>query len=1651
MPPRLVLCCFSFFLLIAAQVQGAEPSSFVWLEGEAPTALDPVQFVPTISPGPKGILSDGKWLNLMIDADKVDAAVPETGLILSYTPAVPATADYDLWMHVGYEQSRCTFDWRIDQGEWHTVENTEGTLDVQELGIWAPVAWLKLGRQNLAAGNHTLQIRLDKGKGKDGKTAPLRFGVDAFCLSAKPFHPDGDIKPGDTGWMTEADKAAQNQLFTVPEVRDSAQTSLSLAGLWQYAGDDELVVDDRLGPVKAIPDAGSLTWHAIPVPGDRNKLLPGETYVHRYHLRTRVQVPASLAGKSFVLHIPAESMIATVFVNGQPCGTTRNCWAVWDCNVTSAIKPGQANEIWVAFKDDFYGLADEANAKHLRYVPYPFWHFNLTGSLDMPVLGQTQTGFVLNEPSLVVGGGVHTSDVFALPSVQKKSLGLEVTLHNSTPADASVQVANEIQPLVGGAPEKVFAPQTISVPAGQDAVVKLSEAWANPKLWWQDDPQQYNVVTRVSIGGKVVDERKTKFGFREWTWTGSDFKLNGIPFHGFADNDTTDIEKLRAHGQSMVRVWWPTDKTEAYLDECDAKGMPVRRTGIFDGEGTAGFYGLKRDALWDNYREQLLAWARGQRNHPSIFIWSMENEITFINGHVTGQDRITTPEMKKAADLLMQLDPTRPVMVDGGNAGLDESQPVYGGHYMEPPITSYPEGPYDKAGFAHRQVWPVTQDKPILLGEAAFVAGMELGDHATIGGEQAFLGQAEARPAIARELRMLSEGYRWNGVSFHFWEGGQLPVIYKAWQPVAVLCRQWDWTFGSGEKVERTFGIFNDGRLADLITLTWSLTLDGRKVGGDSSPHVVPPGGNEKFEVTLPMPTVSTRTEGVLTLSLSQGGKVVFEDTKDISILPPPMAPRLATVPPDRLALFDPANSVKDFLVAMKIPFTAIDDLSKIPVSTRVLIVGKDALNPTMATSSQLAAWASKGRGVVILEQANPLKFQGLPGQMSTASNLGCLAFPEDATHPLLNGLRAKDFLTWGPDGYLYRNAYVKPTSGGKSLIQCDRKLADSALVQMQAADGILLLSQLLIAEKIKTSAVARQLLLNLIDYADQYQLKLVDTCVVADDNPSLLKAIDATGLKCTKAADPLVAIGKPGTIAIVNASHTNLKTLAAHLPAVKSFTNGGGWLILNNLTPEGLADFNTLVGVDHLIRPFGREKITWPVTWNPLTVGISPGDVVIGTGKPIVTFKAGDWPDPDAYSFVLDLDDAAAFATSSYGGWSNAIGGYTMADGEWRLIQNLPADTAKVPIKLARPEKLLQFIWTSNTNYAGTTKIKVTINGKDYVFDTLPNCEPQSFDFPDQPTASELNFEIVDWTHDAKKSPDGKELVGIDNIRIKVERPADFHDKVKPMLNIGTIVEYPQGPGGILLCNVKYRESEPNPANVGKKQAILAGILRNLDAVFLGGKTIIAGGNLDFTPIDLSRQANQFRGEQGWFGDKQHTFEALPSGRQTMAGIAYDIYHFTTSVVPEAIMLGGKGIPGNLPDQVKGIALNRKADALFFLQAASITQRRTDAQIKKEKKFEMADYVIHYADGTDTKVPIYSEISVENYRQTAPLALPGAQLAWTSPYGEPNVSAVAYSMQWTNPRPEIEISSVDLVAGPDHVGVPALLALTAVDARKAN
>jgi beta-galactosidase len=325
--------------------------------------------------------------------------------------------------------------------------------------------------------------------------------------------------------------------------------------------------------------------------------------------------------------------------------------------------------------------------------------------------------------------------------------------------------------------------------------------------------------------------------------------------------------------------------------------------------------------------------------------------------------------------------------------------------------------------------------------------------------------------------------------------------------------------------------------------------------------------------------------------------------------------------------------------------------------------------------------------------------------------------------------------------------------------------------------------------------------------------------------------------------------------------------------------------------------------------------------------------------------------------------------------------------------------------------------------------------------FDTRPDNEPQVFAINPPIKGTALTVRLADW----EKPPGKNAVTGLDNLRLKARRSPEFYAKVKPMLNNGALVEYPRGAGGIVLCNVLFKESETPPANALHKQNILAAILRNLKAPFAAGKTLLAGANLRYEPIDLSKHATAFRDEKGWFGDKQFTFAALPTGKQKFAGVLYDIYDFPTSPVPTVLMLGG-GNSKSAAD-IRGISINRKADALFFLQTARLDQRMTDDDRKKKKQFEMLRYVVHYADGQQVDVPIHAEIDIHNYKQKAPAAIPGAQIAWSKPYDGTEYSALAYSKQWNNPRPEVEITTIDMVYGKDRRGVPALLALTAARA----
>ena len=1649
----------------------AVAAEYVWIEGEKPTSTN---LKPNIAGwGRKHFLSEETWLHVSIDAGKVDKELPAEGGALVYSFQIVSTAPHEVWNRIGFEFVRSPFDWRIDDGDWTRVMPDQLTTDCMELDFWCEVAWLKLGEQRLSAGEHRIEIRLPKTQDDKGKTARILYASDAICLAPKPFVPHSRHKPDQPGHGADYEEAAV-KTFAVPAPGSPhARVSVPLEGLWEICRHDEQLPGPVAEPIRELP--ATPRWTAIRVPGNKNALRPDLELAHRLWYRTRVRVPDSCSGRSFHIVFPQNNLNTTVYVNGTYCGFNKDPFARFAIEVTEAVKPG-VNEVWVGIRDAYYGYSANPDdpMKLRRTFNYPlsvtergFQH------LAYPVWHHFQSG-ILVTPEFVVAGRAYASDVFCKPSVTRRELGLEVTVSNPVERPVSGDVLCEAVNDRTGAVEKTFAPRSFSVAPAAEHVLSFAEPWAEPDLWWPDEPDLYRLRVTVRIDGTAVDLSETTFGFREWTWDGRFFKLNGVRWQLWADCFTAGdpdswLRFYRANNERMMRFWgtsWMGMPPEEALDWFDRNGVIVRRSGILDGEAI-GYMAIEQDPvlkelygspikmdLMENWRDQMIAQVKGERNHPSVMIWSIENEWLYINcinlyGGLMDQFEAA---VKDVSDAVMAVDPTRPTMNDGGGAHKNNAMPVHGDHYVAGAYWKYPALAYDantKGGGRRRWEWD--EQRPRFIGEDFYITGNNP-QLSYFGGEEAFQGKAATRPAASTVARILTEGYRWSGQSaWHFWMGqNDAPGQYLSYAPRAVFCRQWDWTFASGARVTRTLRVFNDTRHGDPMMFSWALHMGDRRVAGEETELRLAPGSDRLLELGLPMPKVRRRTEGEWRLALSVRGKEVFQDTKAVSVLPS-VRPGSRLAARDLLVL-DPGGEVAAFLTKEKVRFTPVASLAELPTEGKVVVVGRNALDTLTCTSSQLAACAADGRRVVVLEQTHPLRYQGLPADMPSDVNQGTTAFAEDLGHPVLQGLAQKDFFTWGEDEAVYRNAYKKPTRGARSLIQCHDSLQNSALAEAPVGEGLMLVCQLALGEKLGDCVVARHLLCNLIDYAAEYRLEYRPVTACLAEDAQFRQALHAVGVLHEEADVPLKALRGTGPrIAVVSATPEALGALAERLDRVSDFVRDGGWIVFQGLTPEGLGDFNRIVGVDHMIRPARRERVGFPSVRSPLMNGLSLSDVVLYSSERIFPWTQGNYVAHDMFTHVLDYEDVAPFAefgdyNYEHPDWnaSNMVNGMVSADA-WKYIVNVPAPEngpVEWDLRLPKAQTVREVAWIGNTFYYPATRFELVFDGDEVgkaAFTTEPNNEPQVFQVDPPRTGRAITLRLTGWV----RLPGKAAVTGLDNIRLLAERPPEFYHSVRPMLSTGGMMEYPRGKGGFVLSNLLFRENEDVPLNATRKRTILATVLRNLKAPFAGGKTLVAGARMAYAPVDLRAQANQYLDERGWFGDRTRTFKDLPKGEHTFGGVPFVVYDFPTSPVPTVLMLGGNGVPNSPPQEVKDIPVERRADVLFFLHTARLDARRSQDEVKKGVTYEALRYVVTYSDGTTEAVPVHAEIDIHDYRQRQPAGLPGAQLGWTRPYEGTEEHASVYVKQWNNPRPDVAITSIDMVYGEHRRGVPALIALT--------
>ena len=319
----------------------------------------------------------------------------------------------------------------------------------------------------------------------------------------------------------------------------------------------------------------------------------------------------------------------------------------------------------------------------------------------------------------------HTLGVYVTTpqvSAEAATVAVKVTVANQGAAPTQAQVKTQL--LFADNRVAEFPAQTLELPAGGSAVAAAEVALAKPKLWDTTTPNRYTAVTTVEVGGKVVDRYETVFGIRSIAFTpdkgfilnGQHVQLKGVCNHhdlgalGSAWNTRAaqrQLETLKEMGFNALRTSHNMPAPEL-LDLCDAMGIVVMDESFDCWRRTKT--GSDYATLFNDWHEQdLRAEYRRDRNHPSVVMWSIGNELPEL---------IIPEEGPALAAHLTAIahdeDPTRPTTV-GSDKGASSSNGVQ--NAVDVLGMNYQDFHHKKIGYAQFRI--VNPTVPLVGSETA--------------------------------------------------------------------------------------------------------------------------------------------------------------------------------------------------------------------------------------------------------------------------------------------------------------------------------------------------------------------------------------------------------------------------------------------------------------------------------------------------------------------------------------------------------------------------------------------------------------------------------------------------------------------------------------------------------------------------------------------------------------------------------------------------------------------------------------------------------------------------------------------------------------------------------------------------------------------
>lgn len=347
--------------------------------------------------------------------------------------------------------------------------------------------------------------------------------------------------------------------------------------------------------------------------------------------RKTINIPEEKQGKKVYLYFEGVYNRNEVFINGKSLGKRHNGYISFMYDATPYVNYGGNNII--AVRVDHSQSADSR------------WY---TGS------------GIYRDVWMIYANPIHIAQwgVYAYPEKVKNNyvLNVEIGIENEEDQDATLTIMNELYAPDG----KVVAKDSRKFTARPEEKNQLSAdiKVSSPKLWSCGNPVLYKLKTTVLKDGKEIDQTITTTGFRSYTFdpdkgfalNGEWMKVKGVCLHHDAGVLGAAVPKevwkrrlltLKEIGVNAIRTSHNPQAPDLY-DLCDELGLLVMNE-MYDewvfpkrkwlegwNVGTPGFQG-SYDIFKEWGEKDLADLVRRDRNHISVFAWSIGNEVDYPN------------------------------------------------------------------------------------------------------------------------------------------------------------------------------------------------------------------------------------------------------------------------------------------------------------------------------------------------------------------------------------------------------------------------------------------------------------------------------------------------------------------------------------------------------------------------------------------------------------------------------------------------------------------------------------------------------------------------------------------------------------------------------------------------------------------------------------------------------------------------------------------------------------------------------------------------------------------------------------------------------------------------------------------------------------